>query len=485
MSFSQSLWVPHEELAYARGELVEGKLGKSATVKVRLEDTGELVEVQSEDIQITTLSEKEEYEVTDLTKLPDLNHAALLQTLGARFDHDRIYTFTGKILIAVNPFKAIKGLYGAKMVDTFVNLGVADSLEIPHVFGIAHQSYMSMIERKGRNQSILVSGESGAGKTETTKKVMKYLTEISKIKSNNAGSDEICDRVLQTNPLLEAFGNAKTVRNDNSSRFGKLIQMQFNPDNKDLIGAFIDTYLLEKGRVIHQAPRERNYHIFYELFAGLSKEKKRAWKMMSPEDCNYTNQSKTYKRSDIGDAAQFKHTLKAMDIVGVDETERTQVFRAVIAVMHLGNISFEETNEGAEPGSKIDAASRHHAQDCCELLKCNVDNLEKALCTRALSVGGLSFVQQALSGEGIVKKHTVEQANEARDALAMTLYERLFLWLVWRVNSSISETQDATKKRLSMKLVSESLRRCAFMGLLFKSDLWLLGEEAEERRAGK
>ena len=214
-------------------------------------------------------SGSKDYLVEDLTKLPDLHRPAILDTLDQRFRNDIIYTYTGHILIAINPFKKINGLYGNDVMDKFVNKDLGSHYP-PHAYSSAHLAFLNMINSNGQNQSILVSGESGAGKTVTTKLVMDYLTAVSQYRSGDMddSSRKVCNRVLKTNPMLESFGNAATLRNDNSSRFGKLIHLQFRPGHSTLIGAKIDIYLLEQARITSQQEGERNFHIFYELAAG-------------------------------------------------------------------------------------------------------------------------------------------------------------------------------------------------------------------------
>uniref|UniRef100_A0A7S3V0U3 Myosin motor domain-containing protein n=1 Tax=Aplanochytrium stocchinoi TaxID=215587 RepID=A0A7S3V0U3_9STRA len=367
----------------------------------------------------------QDHKVDDLTKLPDLHRPALLHALNSRYEKNKIYTYTGLILLAVNPFKELN-LYGKKQMSPYMNSQLGDILP-PHAYATAHRAFLSMLEKNGRNQSILVSGESGAGKTVTTKIVMDYLTKISQRGQNQtSGGGDICEKVLQTNPLLESLGNAMTRRNDNSSRFGKLIQIKFEEGKSRLIGASIDTYLLEKARVVRQGSGERNFHIFYELLAGATDQQKREWNTDLCEDsrllCN-----EGIRRSDITDKEQFKKTLQAMDVVGLSSQERSRIFKVVMAILHLGDINFEETFINGEEGTVISSLCNESKASLCKLLEVDADKLEPSLCTRIISA----------RGHETKKLHNLKQAEEARDALCMGLYERLFLWTVWRVNQSV------------------------------------------------
>lgn len=444
------VWAPQPNEAWVTASVV----GDSNTNKIQVAtSSGETMEVSVDQVELNTMSAQQAAKVEDLTKLPNLHEPGLLLTLHERFKLNEIYTYTGPILLAVNPFKRLPNLYSDKLLKRYLDADVGDDLP-PHAWRIADRAFKFMAEDAGKNQSILVSGESGAGKTETTKIVMRYLTVV----SHSAGSPTdashvISDRVLQLNPLIEAFGNAKTSRNDNSSRFGKLIQLKFDSISGKLSGAWVDTYLLEKARICSQASGERNYHIFYELAAGASSQEKSRWGLSDLRDFKYTNQSGTFTRNDIGDADQFKDTLKAMDIVGLTPIEKDFVFSTVMAVMHLGNITFEPAKKtverkgitSVEDGSIPckSGASGKALEMCAQLMSVDVSALAEALTTKKVNVGfGANTFASGLTNalglsETFTKHFNIQQAGEARDALAMTVYDRLFSWIVWRVNDAI------------------------------------------------
>uniref|UniRef100_A0A7S2WSN5 Myosin motor domain-containing protein n=1 Tax=Mucochytrium quahogii TaxID=96639 RepID=A0A7S2WSN5_9STRA len=369
-------------------------------------------------------------DIEDLTWLTHLHEPSILQSLSERFDRDLIYTNTGPILLAVNPFKHIN-LYSPELLEMYYSTGLlkAQGLEAPslapHVYAMGDNAYRSLVdntETQAKNQSILVSGESGAGKTESTKFIMKYLATVA-CDENDKEGQKIADMVLQSNPILEAFGNARTNRNDNSSRFGKFIEMQFNKKGM-LVGARIVTYLLEKVRLAKQGLGERNFHVFYQLCKGASHEQLKNWHVPTLEDCNLTNQSDCYERKDhVDDDDQFAKMWEAMEVMGFPNEEKVDLMRITSAVMNLGNLEFVEDGEG----SCVSDDSHRAVQACMDLLGVEESALQTALTTRNIKVGA----------ESVTKPLTVEEAENARDALAKTIYSRMFDRVVKRVNESI------------------------------------------------
>mmetsp|Transcript_19137 Transcript_19137/g.29149 ORF Transcript_19137/g.29149 Transcript_19137/m.29149 type:complete len:1639 (+) Transcript_19137:139-5055(+) len=391
----------------------------------------------------------------DLIILTHLHEAEVVHCLRKRYSYDKIYTATGPILLALNPFKNCKQLYSRQVMETYwergdiVMNGVIDDDNPlpPHVYSIADHSFRQMMlsfeeaDKKNTNQSILVSGESGAGKTVTTKFIMQYLAALSQRSTSGStessekdGSPSVEQQVLQSNPILESFGNARTIRNDNSSRFGKFIEIKFSKTGS-LMGASIDTYLLEKVRLISQSEGERNYHIFYELFCMEDEElEKYNMEIYNPEDFSMTNQSGTYDRRDgVEDFETFDDLKKAMEIQGMTKEEQHDVMTIPAAALHGSNISFLAISDDE---SELDTENVH-LEPFCKLMGLSKDALQKALCLLKIKAGK-EFHMRTLSKV---------KAEKGMEALIKAFYGALFTFLVRRVNSSITVKDESSKGR--------------------------------------
>nr|CAB3470105.1 unnamed protein product [Digitaria exilis] len=366
--------------------------------------------------------------VDDMTKLSYLHEPGVLQNLAIRYELNEIYTYTGNILIAVNPFQRLPHLYDPHMMQQYKGAPFGELS--PHVFAVADVAYRAMIN-ENKSNAILVSGESGAGKTETTKMLMRYLAYLGGRAATEGRTVE--QQVLESNPVLEAFGNAKTVRNNNSSRFGKFVEIQFDKHGR-ISGAAIRTYLLERSRVCQISDPERNYHCFY-LLCSAPQEEVEKYKLGNPKAFHYLNQSNCYELVGVSDAHEYLATRRAMDIVGISTQEQDAIFRVVAAILHIGNIEF---SKGKEVDSSVlkDEKSKFHLETTAELLMCNPEALEDALCKRVM-----------VTPEEVIKRSLDPyNATVSRDGLAKTIYSRLFDWLVDKINSSIG--QDASSKCL-------------------------------------
>ncbi|XP_057512502.1 myosin-11-like isoform X2 [Actinidia eriantha] len=366
--------------------------------------------------------------VDDMTKLSYLHEPGVLQNLSIRYQLNEIYTYTGSILIAINPFQRLPHLYDGHMMEQYKGAPFGELS--PHVFAIADVAYRAMMN-EGKSNSILVSGESGAGKTETTKMLMRYLAYLGGRKGTEGRTVE--QQVLESNPVLEAFGNAKTVRNNNSSRFGKFVELQFDKNGR-ISGAAIRTYLLERSRVCQVSDPERNYHCFYLLCAAPPEEIEK-YKLGNPKMFHYLNQTNCYELVGVSDAHDYLATRRAMDIVGISQQEQDAIFRVVASILHLGNVEFAK---GKEIDSSIlkDEKSKFHLQTTAELLMCDLDGLEDALLKRVM-ITPEEVIKRSLDPVG---------ATVSRDGLAKTIYSRLFDWLVDKINVSIG--QDPNSKSL-------------------------------------
>ncbi|TYH03653.1 hypothetical protein ES288_A09G236400v1 [Gossypium darwinii] len=418
------VWVEDPDVAWIDGEVKEVK-GEEITVDSTSGKTivAKRSNVYPKDPEFPSCG------VDDMTRLAYLHEPGVLQNLKCRYDINEIYTYTGNILIAVNPFRRLPHLYSSHMMEQYK--GAAFGELSPHPFAVADASYRHMIN-EGISQSILVSGESGAGKTESTKMLMRYLAYMGG-RVSKAEERSVEQKVLESNPVLEAFGNAKTVRNNNSSRFGKFVEIQFDPRGQ-ISGAAIRTYLLERSRVCQVSDPERNYHCFYMLCAAPPEEVEK-YKLGNPRTFHYLNQSNCYELDGVDSCKEYLLTKRAMDVVGISQGEQDGIFRVVAAILHLGNIEFKKGQEidSAEPK---DDKSRFHLKTAAELLMCNEKALEDSLCKRVM----------VTRDESITKSLDPVSAALSRDALAKIVYSKLFDWLVDKINVSIS--QDPESKSL-------------------------------------
>jgi len=471
----------------------------------------------------------------DLISLTHLHEPAVVYCLQQRYAANEIYTSTGPILIALNPFKDCKSLYSEEMMKMYWERGEAISKGLdttssvgrhygrtapssatkgrnleasntttesslkaiatlpPHVYTTADDAFRSMmrnLEDKvvNPNQTILVSGESGAGKTVTTKLIMQYLAKLSKrsvaavvnrqvsarfeyISSPHGAQKAMKEpppppspgssgmlanteqQVLQSNPILESFGNARTVRNDNSSRFGKFIEIQFT-NHGCLVGAHVDTYLLEKVRLIHQAPGERNYHIFYEFFAGASQSLKRKLFIegCNAQDFKMTSSSGIFTRRDgVRDEDTFRSLIGAMDTMGFTSDEEHSILATVCALLHASNLSFHEISAD---DSRLDARNQS-LMATTALLGVSAEELDEALCFTTMNI--------SCAGESLRKTLSLLKATKALEALIKATYGAMFKFLVQRINSLI-----ACNKMRSSNINNEGSKNlnASFIGLL-------------------
>lgn len=368
-------------------------------------------------------SKKKEVGVSDLTLLSTITDEAINENLKKRFENGIIYTYIGHVLISVNPFRDL-GIYTLDVLMSYKN---KNRLEVPpHVYAIAENMYHNMIAYND-NQCVIISGESGAGKTEAAKRIMQYIAEVSGSLTNSTSIQRIKDMVLATNPLLESFGCAKTLRNDNSSRHGKYLEIQFNKSFEP-VSANITNYLLEKQRIVGQINNERNFHIFYQLTKAADDNYRQIFGIQHPEQYIYTAAAGCTSVDSINDTKDFSETLKAMDTIGLSKDEKDNVFRLLAAILWIGNISFVEDEEG---NSKIRDESVTNF--VAYLLQVDANLLCKSLTERTMET---SHGMKRGSIYHVPLNPT--QATAVKDALAMGIYNNLFDWIVDRVNQSFS-----------------------------------------------
>ncbi|KAF2858354.1 hypothetical protein K470DRAFT_278626 [Piedraia hortae CBS 480.64] len=373
-------------------------------------------------------AKKKEVGVSDLTLISQITNEAINDNLKKRFENGEIYTYIGHVLVSVNPFRDL-GIYTEQVLQSYQG---KNRLEMPpHVFAIAESAYYNM-QAYRENQCVIISGESGAGKTEAAKRIMQYIANVSG--GSNSSIQRTKDMVLATNPLLESFGNAKTLRNNNSSRFGKYLEIQFNAQGEP-IGANINNYLLEKSRVVGQIRDERNFHIFYQLTKGASQEHRTNFGVQDPTTYTYTSKSKCYDVQGIDDVADFKDTLNAMNVIGMNQQEQDSIFRMLSAILWIGNVSFAEDDSG-------NAAVRDQSviDFVAYLLEVDAAHVNKALTTRIIETS-----RGGRRGSVYDSPMNIAQATSVRDALAKAIYFNMFDWIVQRVNQSLRATGAVTQ----------------------------------------
>ncbi|XP_077153818.1 unconventional myosin-Ia isoform X1 [Ranitomeya variabilis] len=365
--------------------------------------------------------------VGDMILLDSLSEDSLLQNLKERFQHDEIYTYIGNVVISVNPYKQLS-IYTPEKVEEYRNCNLYQLK--PHIFAVADDAYQSLRDRD-RDQCILITGESGAGKTEASKFVMSYVAAVC---GKGAEVNQVKEQLLQSNPVLEAFGNAKTIRNDNSSRFGKYMDIEFDFKG-DPVGGVISNYLLEKSRVVKHVKAERNFHIFYQLLSGGGTDLLGQLKL-APDCAKYVYLNKNSSSlTGMNDAENFRTVKDAMKIIGFSDSEVISILQIVAVVLKLGNIEIK----GQFQANGMASCYIPDAKDIREI--CSLIGLDTATLENAFSVRTVEAKQ-----EKVVTTLNVSQAAYAKDALAKNMYDRLFSWLVQRINESIKVSEFQGKK---------------------------------------
>ncbi|XP_025128975.3 unconventional myosin-Vb isoform X1 [Bubalus bubalis] len=412
------VWIPDPDEVWRSAELTKDYKEGDKSLQLRLED--ETIQEYPIDVQNNQLPFLRNPDIlvgeNDLTALSYLHEPAVLHNLKVRFlESNHIYTYCGIVLVAINPYDQLP-IYGQDVIYAYSgqNMGDMD----PHIFAVAEEAYKQMA-RDEKNQSIIVSGESGAGKTVSAKYAMRYFTTV----SGSASDTNIEEKVLASSPIMEAIGNAKTTRNDNSSRFGKYIQIGFDKRYR-IIGANMRTYLLEKSRVVFQADDERNYHIFYQLCAAASLPEFKELALTCAEDFFYTSQGGNTVIEGVDDAEDFEKTRQAFTLVGVRESHQISIFKIIASILHLGNVEIQAERDGE---SCRVSPEDEHLSDFCRLLGVELSQMEHWLCHRKL----------VTTSETYIKTMSLQQVVNARDALAKHIYAQLFHWIVEHVNKAL------------------------------------------------
>ncbi|KAJ8364007.1 hypothetical protein SKAU_G00128380 [Synaphobranchus kaupii] len=409
----KSCWVKDEKDAYVPGE-IQSEEGDKATVKT----AKTTITVKKNDCQ--QMNPPKFYQASDMANLTFLNEASVMDNLRQRYINMRIYTYSGLFCVTINPYKWLP-IYGGKVAQMFK--GRKRNEVPPHLFSISDNAYHDML-MEHENQSMLITGESGAGKTENTKKVIQYFANVGAVGGKQAADSKgsLEDQIIQANPVLEAFGNAKTTRNNNSSRFGKFIRIHFGPTAK-LAGADIESYLLEKSRVISQQPAERGYHIFYQLLSGKVPNLIEGLLLNTdPKHYTWICQGVTVV-DNMDDGEEMMLTDVAFDVLGFTAEEKKSIYYLTGGIMHFGNMKFKQ--KPREEQAEVD--STEVADKVAHLMSINSGELQKGITRPRVKVGN----------EFVTKGQNLDQCVNSIGALGKAVYDRMFKWMVVRINKTL------------------------------------------------
>jgi myosin protein heavy chain len=419
------VWVKDPERAFVRGWITEDLPGNKVAVQF---DNGSSIQADVDEVDKVNPAKFDKAD--DMAELTHLNEGSVIHNLYTRYQADLIYTYSGLFLVAINPYCPLP-IYGNDYVRMYKGQTREDTR--PHIFAVSDAAFRRLVE-EGENQSILVTGESGAGKTENTKKVIQYLAAVATsdldtpVTGRTPGKQlsNLSQQILRANPILESFGNAQTVRNNNSSRFGKFIRIQFTRSGQ-IAGAFIDWYLLEKSRVVKVSQQERSYHVFYQLLAGADQRMREALLIsgMDVEDFAYTRAGND-TIGGVSDRDEWNTLIEAFHIMNFSEKEQMAIFRTVAAILHLGNVGVRQESRATDQAS-LTIEARASIDKACRLLGVQPEPFVKGLLHPRVKAGR----------EWVEKVQTPEQVRLALDALSKGIYERGFGDLVSKINHQL------------------------------------------------
>ncbi|KAH8194681.1 hypothetical protein TruAng_011150 [Truncatella angustata] len=417
------VWLRDPQTAFVKGWVVEELPGGRILVQC---DDGSQREVDGESVDKVNPAKFDK--ANDMAELTHLNEASVVHNLHMRYQADLIYTYSGLFLVTVNPYCPLP-IYSNEYINMYKGRNREDNK--PHIYAMADEAFRNLVE-EGENQSILVTGESGAGKTENTKKVIQYLAAVARTESPVKGRGQhsnLSQQILRANPILEAFGNAQTVRNNNSSRFGKFIRIEFTKGGS-IAGAFIDWYLLEKSRVVHINAQERNYHIFYQLLAGADGQMRQKYLLnnMEVDDFLYTRDGHDTIIG-VSDTDEWNSLLEAFNVMGFSEKEQDSILCTVAAVLHLGNITVVKESRMADQ-ARLSPDAKDVAAKVCQLLGIPLEPFLQGLLHPKVKAGR----------EWVTKEQTPDQVRLGLDALAKGIYERGFGNLVTMINRQLDRS---------------------------------------------
>lgn len=419
------VWVKDPEKAFVRGWIVEELSDSKIVVQY---ESGAQIETSID--QVDKVNPAKFDKADDMAELTHLNEASVIHNLQTRYQSDLIYTYSGLFLVTINPYCPLP-IYGNDYIRMYKGQAREDTR--PHIFAVSDQAFRKLVE-EGENQSILVTGESGAGKTENTKKVIQYLAAVATSdfdtpvagRSPTKQFSNLSQQILRANPILEAFGNAQTVRNNNSSRFGKFIRIQFTRSGQ-IAGAFVDWYLLEKSRVVKVGSQERSYHVFYQLLAGADKQMREALLLsnMDVEDFAYLRAGND-TITGVSDRDEWNSLIEAFHIMNFSQQDQISIFKTIAAILHLGNVNVMKESRAADQAT-LSPEAKLCIDKACKLLGVQTEPF----------IQGLLHPKVKAGREWVEKVQTPEQVKLALDALAKGIYERGFGELVSKINRQL------------------------------------------------
>ncbi|KAJ6034935.1 uncharacterized protein N7446_009692 [Penicillium canescens] len=424
-SGNKYVWLRDNEKAFVRGLVLEELEGGRMLVQ---SDDGDQREVDAD--QVDKVNPAKFDKADDMAELTHLNEASVVHNLHTRYQSDLIYTYSGLFLVTINPYCPLP-IYTNEYVKMYKGRGREETR--PHIFAMADEAFRNLVE-EGENQSILVTGESGAGKTENTKKVIQYLAAVATSDTPYARSGAkqitgLAQQILRANPILEAFGNAQTVRNNNSSRFGKFIRIEFSRSGQ-IAGAWINWYLLEKSRVVKPNSNERNYHVFYQLLQGADRKTREKLLLsdLQIEDFAYTREGND-SIVGVSDQEEWNSLVEAFHVMNFSEGDQLCILQTIAAVLHLGNVSVAKASVRADQAA-LAPEGYSSVEKACKLLGIEAEPFVKGLLHPRVKAGR----------EWVEKVQTPEQVRMALDALAKGIYERGFGDLVARINNQLGRS---------------------------------------------
>ncbi|EGC28970.1 hypothetical protein DICPUDRAFT_159515 [Dictyostelium purpureum] len=435
------VWIPHSIHGYCKGKVTS--LGDKKIINVQLLESNEEIKVNQQSILPYNSSDDKNF--NDMVEIQDLSEAIILNNLNIRYKSDEIYTYIGNVLISINPYKNLN-IYSNEILNQYKDINFLKE-KSPHIYAVSLRAYQSMVSEK-KNQSIIISGESGSGKTEASKTILQFLINTSGSNINNNNNNNSIEKdILTSNPILEAFGNSRTTKNHNSSRFGKFLKIEFRSSDFKIDGASIETYLLEKSRISHRPDRSNlSYHIFYYLVWGASSDERKLWGLENDPskyrylDANkdvldsFKNQSMNPQKSD----ESFKLIKQSMESMSISKEQCDNIFLILAAILHLGNIEFEKDDNGFSSVSQKPQVLEAVAQ-VSKLLGYSELVFKQSLINRNLKSGG--------RGSVYCRPMEVSQSEQTRDALSKSLYVKLFSHIVEKIN--LKFLQNTTSRDLA------------------------------------